>query len=59
MHKSGDVWHFSDCSTLTEAQANDLADLLESDEVFERFIEVPTSASPTARASRAIALDSE
>ena len=52
MHKSGDTWHFSDGSTLTEAQADAMADCLESDEVFEKFVEVPTSGTPVTPSAR-------
>ena len=51
MRKIGDTWHFTDGSTLTEKQADELADYLETDDVFTHFTEVATtSANPTPSA---------
>ena len=51
VRKIGDTWHFTDGSTLTEKQADELADYLETDDVFTHFTEVATtSANPTPSA---------
>lgn len=48
MRKIGDTWHFTDGSTLTEQQADELADYLESDDVFTHFTELPTKSENPA-----------
>ncbi len=48
MRKIGNTWHFADGSTLTEQQADELADYLETNDVFTNFKEIPTkSENPT------------
>lgn len=51
VRKIGNTWHFADGSTLTEQQADELADYLETDDVFTNFKEIPTkSENPTPSA---------